>query len=78
MCAHTATQHQNIIEHLNAEVVLSTITDVSVAIHWLKSTFLYVRLRRNPNYYHIPAHLPEAQLEEQLKRTTARKFIPFS
>lgn len=31
-------------EHLNAEIVLRTISDVSMAIEWLKSTFMYTRV----------------------------------
>lgn len=38
-------------EHLNAEVVLGTISDVAEAIAWLKSTFLFTRIRRNPQRY---------------------------
>ena len=33
-------------EFLNAEVALRTVSDVSQAILWLKSTFFYVRVRR--------------------------------
>ena len=33
-------------EHLNAEIVLQTITDVSQAIAWIASTFMYVRVGR--------------------------------
>ena len=43
--------HQNLIEHLNAEVVLGTIEEVAVALKWIKSTFLYVRVRSNPALY---------------------------
>ena len=32
-------------EYLNAEIVLRTILDTSMALRWLKSTFLYVRVR---------------------------------
>ena len=43
--------HHHLIEHLNAEIVLNTITDVSIALEWLKSTFLYIRILKNPMYY---------------------------
>ncbi|EDO34884.1 predicted protein, partial [Nematostella vectensis] len=43
--------HRHLIEHLNAEIVLHTITDVSVALEWLKSTFLFIRIQKNPTYY---------------------------
>ena len=31
--------HRNLIEHMNAEIVLHTITDVSIALEWLRSNF---------------------------------------
>ena len=35
---------ESVAEFLNAEIVLHTVTDVSLAITWLCSTFLYVRV----------------------------------
>lgn len=32
-------------EYLNAEVALRTVTDVSMAIAWLKGSFFYIRVR---------------------------------
>ena len=43
------------IEHLNAEIVLQTITDVSIALDWLKSTFLFTRIKKNPKHYGLYA-----------------------
>nr|KAJ3422178.1 hypothetical protein HK105_000846 [Polyrhizophydium stewartii] len=45
--------HQNLIEHLNAEVVLGSIENKATALEWLNSTFLYVRIRKNPAYYKL-------------------------
>jgi ATP-dependent DNA helicase HFM1/MER3 len=50
-----------------AQIALGTVTDISVAILWLKSTFLYIRLRQNPQHYNLPAHMTEDRLDEQLK-----------
>lgn len=33
-------------EYLNAEVALKTVPDVSEAVRWLKSTFMYLRVRQ--------------------------------
>lgn len=41
----------HLIEHMNAEIVLHTISDVGIALEWLKSTFLYVRILKNPSNY---------------------------
>ncbi len=43
--------HRNLVEHLNAEIVLETISDVSVALEWVRSTFLYIRVMKNPKHY---------------------------
>lgn len=40
--------HANLVEYLNAEIVLRTVTDIAQAVHWLKSTFFAVRVR--PSY----------------------------
>jgi ATP-dependent DNA helicase HFM1/MER3 len=43
--------HENLAEHLNAEIVLQTILDLPTALSWVSSTFLYVRASKNPTYY---------------------------
>ncbi|KAM7199977.1 hypothetical protein V8F33_004151 [Rhypophila sp. PSN 637] len=48
-----STLHLNLIEHLNSEIALNTITDIRQAKEWLGGTFLNVRLRRNPNHYNL-------------------------
>ncbi len=45
--------HDSLIEHLNVELVLRTVSNLETAIDWLKSTFFYVRLCKNPGYYGI-------------------------
>ena len=49
--------HKNLIEHLNAEIVLQTITNISEALEWLKSTYLYVRVKKDPKHYGVPTGL---------------------
>ncbi|XP_070567213.1 probable ATP-dependent DNA helicase HFM1 [Ptychodera flava] len=58
--------HVHIMEHLNAEIVLHTITDMNIALEWLKSTFLYIRVVKNPTYYGIPPGLTKEALEKRL------------
>lgn len=58
--------HKHLVEHLNSEVVLHTITDLSVAMQWLASTFLYIRSRRNPKHYGLPTELTSSQLDKKL------------
>jgi ATP-dependent DNA helicase HFM1/MER3 len=45
--------HLNLAEHLNAEIGLGTITNVSLAKEWLHNSFLFQRIKRNPRHYAI-------------------------
>ncbi|KPP79807.1 putative ATP-dependent DNA helicase HFM1, partial [Scleropages formosus] len=45
--------HTQLVEHLNAEIVLHTISDANVALDWIRSTFLYIRALKNPSYYEL-------------------------
>nr|PVC53469.1 U5 small nuclear ribonucleoprotein-specific helicase [Theileria orientalis] len=38
-------------EVLNAEVVLRNVTNLQQALKWIKSTYLYVRIQKNPHLY---------------------------
>ncbi|KAI5800118.1 Sec63 Brl domain-containing protein [Geopyxis carbonaria] len=64
--------HGNLIEHINAEIGLGTITGVTSAKQWLRSTFLYVRMRKNPQYYKLDGQDtikdPEKRLESICER----------
>lgn len=43
--------HSHLMEHLNAEIVLQTISDVNMALDWIRSTLLYIRALKNPTHY---------------------------
>jgi ATP-dependent DNA helicase HFM1/MER3 len=43
--------HTNLIEHLNAEIGLRTVSNVDSAKHWLRTSFFFQRLQRNPAHY---------------------------
>uniref|UniRef100_A0A674N2S1 Probable ATP-dependent DNA helicase HFM1 n=1 Tax=Takifugu rubripes TaxID=31033 RepID=A0A674N2S1_TAKRU len=45
--------HSHLVEHLNAEIVLQTISDVNMALDWIRSTFLYIRALKNPSHYEL-------------------------
>ncbi|CAG0883311.1 unnamed protein product [Darwinula stevensoni] len=59
--------HRHLREHLNAEIVLGTITDLAVAVQWIQSTFLYVRILANPRFYSIPANTDKKALVNRLQ-----------
>ncbi|KAL1512518.1 hypothetical protein ABEB36_002100 [Hypothenemus hampei] len=68
LCAQTieSNLHKHLTEHLNAEVVLGTITDLEVAMRWLSSTFLYVRARKSPEKYKLSAELSKEKIDRKL------------
>lgn len=43
--------HENLIEHINSEITLETVDSLSAVMHWLRSTFLFIRLQKNPAHY---------------------------
>ncbi|KZS97906.1 Sec63-domain-containing protein [Sistotremastrum niveocremeum HHB9708] len=42
---------KGMVDALNAEIALGTVTNVSEAVRWLGYTYLFVRMRRNPFFY---------------------------
>ncbi|KAF8844441.1 P-loop containing nucleoside triphosphate hydrolase protein [Paxillus ammoniavirescens] len=45
--------HQNLAEHLNSEISLGTISNVETAKDWLRRSFLFRRIQKNPRHYDI-------------------------
>jgi ATP-dependent DNA helicase HFM1/MER3 len=44
---------ENLGEHLNAEIALGFISNITDVFRWLRSTYLYIRVRENFPYYHV-------------------------
>ncbi|KAJ3116474.1 hypothetical protein HDU96_009559 [Phlyctochytrium bullatum] len=42
---------QNLYDSLNAEISLGTVTNLEEAIKWIRYTYLFVRMRKNPFHY---------------------------
>ena len=47
---------ESLADHLNAEIVLGTVSDIREAVRWLGYTYLYVRMRANPLNYGMTWH----------------------
>ncbi|KAF8447766.1 P-loop containing nucleoside triphosphate hydrolase protein [Boletus edulis BED1] len=45
--------HQNLAEHLNSEIGLGTISTVENAKDWLRRSFFFRRIQKNPHHYDI-------------------------
>nr|XP_045603528.1 activating signal cointegrator 1 complex subunit 3-like [Procambarus clarkii] len=41
----------HLVDNLNAEVSLGTVTNIDEAIEWMSYTYLFVRMRKNPQVY---------------------------
>lgn len=50
-------------ESLNSEIYLNHVTSIATALGWIKNTFLYVRMMKNPEKYGVLSE--EVELEEQ-------------
>ena len=62
----------SLTRHLNAEVAAGYMDSLHSAAAWLKSTFLFVRVKSNPAYYKLPRGLTDDELEERLRSICMR------
>jgi replicative superfamily II helicase len=51
---------ENIVDNLNAEISLGTVTNVDEAVTWLSYTYLYVRMKKNPMIYGMDNAEPQS------------------
>ncbi|KOM38281.1 hypothetical protein LR48_Vigan03g166300 [Vigna angularis] len=54
-------------EHLLAEIVQLTVSDITKAIEWLKFSYLYVRMKTNPMNYAIKKGISGDSLEKHVQ-----------
>lgn len=40
-------------EHINAEIALATLNNTELVCEWVKSTYLWVRIQKNPSHYGV-------------------------
>ncbi|XP_020552576.1 DExH-box ATP-dependent RNA helicase DExH17 [Sesamum indicum] len=66
-----------VTEHLTAEIVQSTISDITRAIEWMKCSYLYVRMKKNPENYSILG-LPGNRIEKHLQEICVQKVKELS
>ncbi|NXK83523.1 HFM1 helicase, partial [Amazona guildingii] len=70
--------HRHLVEHLNAEIVLRTVTDVTVALQWIRSTFLYFRALKNPTHYGFSSGLDKIGIEAKLQELCLKNLNDLS
>ncbi|KAJ3671463.1 hypothetical protein LUZ60_007542 [Juncus effusus] len=66
------------VEHLNAEIVQMTISDITLAIEWLKCSYLYIRIKKNPENYGIKRGIPRDLLEKHMREICVQKIHELS
>ncbi|KAL2500073.1 ATP-dependent DNA helicase MER3-like protein [Abeliophyllum distichum] len=67
-----------VTEHLTAEIVQLTVSDITRAIEWMKCSYLYVRMKKNPENYAIKKALPGHQIEKHLQEICVQKVNELS
>ncbi|XP_033993207.1 probable ATP-dependent DNA helicase HFM1 [Trematomus bernacchii] len=70
--------HTHLVEHLNAEIVLQTISDVNMALDWIRSTLLYIRALKNPTHYGFSADLDRYGIEAKLQELCLKNLNSLS
>ncbi|XP_059294176.1 DExH-box ATP-dependent RNA helicase DExH17 isoform X2 [Lycium ferocissimum] len=56
-----------VTEHLTAEIVQLTVSDITGAIEWMKCSYLYVRIKKNPEKYGVKKGLTGDRLERHMQ-----------
>ncbi|KAK2361463.1 DExH-box ATP-dependent RNA helicase DExH12 [Trifolium repens] len=67
-----------VTEHLLAEIVQLTVSDITKAIEWMKCSYLYVRMKRNPENYAIKKGIPDNRLEKHVQDICVQKVNELS
>ncbi|XP_066318886.1 ATP-dependent DNA helicase MER3 homolog isoform X1 [Miscanthus floridulus] len=62
------------VEHLNAEIVQLTVSDIILAVEWIKCSYLYTRIRKNPENYGVKGGTPQDLLEKQIQDICVQKI----
>ncbi|XP_061367857.1 DExH-box ATP-dependent RNA helicase DExH17 [Gastrolobium bilobum] len=67
-----------VTEHLLAEIVQLTVSDITKAIEWMKCSYLYVRMKRNPMNYAIKKGISGDRLERHVQEICIQKVNELS
>ncbi|GAA0138701.1 DNA metabolism protein [Lithospermum erythrorhizon] len=68
----------SITEHLTAEIVQLSVSDITKAIEWMKCSYLYVRMKKNPGRYLIKKGLTGNLAEKHLQAICIQKINELS
>ncbi|OMO59219.1 hypothetical protein CCACVL1_24992 [Corchorus capsularis] len=65
-------------EHLTAEIVQLTISDITKAIEWIKCSYLYVRMKKNPENYAVRKGIPKDRIEKHMQEICVKNVNELS
>ncbi|KAM6572347.1 hypothetical protein CsatA_016427 [Cannabis sativa] len=67
-----------VTEHLTAEIVQLTVTDITRAIEWMKCSYLYVRMKKNPGNYAVKQGISRDRVEKHVQDICVQKVNELS
>ncbi|XP_008458786.1 DExH-box ATP-dependent RNA helicase DExH17 isoform X4 [Cucumis melo] len=67
-----------VTEHLTAEIVQMTIPDIIKAIEWMKCSYLFVRMKKNPQKYAIKNGIPNHNMDKHMEDICIEKVNELS
>ncbi|KAI3784705.1 hypothetical protein L1987_43808 [Smallanthus sonchifolius] len=67
-----------VTEHLAAEIVQLTVPDIIRAIEWMKCSYLYVRMKKNPQNYAIKKGISGTHVEKHMQEVCVQKVNELS
>ncbi|XP_012568774.1 DExH-box ATP-dependent RNA helicase DExH17 isoform X5 [Cicer arietinum] len=67
-----------VTEHLLAEIVQLTVSDITKAFEWMKCSYLYVRMKKNPVNYAIKKGISDDRLEKHVQEICVQKVNELS
>ncbi|XP_021299206.1 DExH-box ATP-dependent RNA helicase DExH17 [Herrania umbratica] len=67
-----------VTEHLTAEIVQLTISDITKAIEWMKCSYLYVRMKKNPENYAVRKGIPRDRIEKHMQEICVKNVNELS
>ncbi|KAK2661719.1 hypothetical protein Ddye_000293 [Dipteronia dyeriana] len=65
-------------EHLTAEIVQLTVSDITRAIEWMKCSYLYVRMKKNPQNYAVRKVISRERIEKHMQEICVKKVNELS
>ncbi|XP_043808493.1 DExH-box ATP-dependent RNA helicase DExH17 isoform X3 [Manihot esculenta] len=67
-----------VTEHLTAEIVQLTVSDIARAIEWMKCSYLYVRMKKNPEKYAVRKGISRDRIEKHVQEISVQKVNELS